>query len=197
MAKARKQEPKQKMVKQSSCILLVVLAFLAGAFMGNLVTSLSGANRQVTGMPPSGGAAQESDTHERLEAMAAANPDDPAAWTAIGNHYFQEGRSAEAAEAYEKALALDPSLVGVWSDMGVMYRRLGRFDDAIAAFEHAASLDPSHETSRFNKGIVLLYDLNRKEEALAMWREVLRLNPRAKAPTGKPLSELVAEIEAQ
>ena len=58
------------------------------------------------------------------------------------------------------------------------------FDDAIKA-------DPKHEVSRFNKGIVLLHDLNKPEEALHAWEELLQVNPFAMAPNGKSVDKLV------
>jgi hypothetical protein len=43
-------------------------------------------------------------------------------------------------------------------------------------------IDPRHEISRFNKGIVLMHDLQDQKGALQAWEELVKINPIAKAP---------------
>ena len=72
-----------------------------------------------------------------------------------------------------------------------MYRRKGQPEEAIKAFDEAIRVDPKHEVSRFNKGIVLLHDLDKPEEGIRAWEELLKINPFAEAPGGKTVDELV------
>jgi tetratricopeptide (TPR) repeat protein len=72
-----------------------------------------------------------------------------------------------------------------------MYRRAGKPEEAIKAFDRAIAIDPKHEVSRFNKGIVLLHDLNDRGGAIEAWEKLLEINPAATAPNGQPLRELV------
>ncbi|WP_147819770.1 tetratricopeptide repeat protein [Salidesulfovibrio onnuriiensis] len=191
-------EFKRHHVRRSTCIMLMILALMAGAFIGNVVTSLMFEQRQhavSTGMPA--GSPQTAPELATLEAAATSHPDDPHAWSALGNYYFDHDMPSRAVEAYEKSLALGPNHPGVWSDLGVMYRRTGRFEKAVEAFDQATALDPKLTVARFNKGIVLLHDLDKKEEALAVWRAILAMDPAATAPDGRSLDEVIREAEAK
>ena len=44
--------------------------------------------------------------------------------------------------------------------------------------------DPSHQMSRFNRGIVLFYDLDDRVEAFQSRDELVKLNPNFRTPTG-------------
>ena len=83
----------------------------------------------------------------------------------------------------------------VWTDLGVMYRRDGQPLKAIEAFDKAMTLDPLHEVSRFNKGIVLMYDLNDPKGAVAAWESLLAINPGAKAQNGQSLRDLIERVK--
>jgi tetratricopeptide (TPR) repeat protein len=97
--------------------------------------------------------------------------------------------------AYKKSLELNPQNADVWTDMGVMYRRNGQPAEAIKAFDKAIEINPRHEISRFNKGIVLLHDLNDQENAIRAWEELLKINPIAMAPTGQSVDQLVVQLK--
>ena len=93
-----------------------------------------------------------------------------------------------------KATALKPNNANVQTDLGVMYRKAGQPKEAIEAFEKAVRIDPKHEIARFNKGIVLLHDLNDREGALKVWQDLVNINPAAMTPSGKPLAELIKAL---
>lgn len=196
------EEIKEHYIKKSSCILLVVIALLVGAFVGNTITMLY-MGRQGVQQVASTSASQPQQVapHEAnpealaaLEAEAAKNPTDAAAWVKLGNFCFDHDLPAKAVNAYERAVELKPMQVGVWSDLGVMYRRTKRYNKAVEAFGQAAKLDPKHVVSRFNMGIVYLHDLNDKANAVKVWSEVVALDPNAKTPNGKLVSELIKEM---
>ena len=199
------EEVQGQFVKKSSCIFLVLIALLMGAFIGNTITMVyigqqgTSQNRQASVGTPS---AQQPEPHvadpnalAALEAETATNPTSAEAWVKLGNFCFDHDLSDKAVIAYEHALELSPMKIGVWSDLGVMYRRTKQFDKAIFAFEQAAALDPNHVVSRFNMGIVYLHDLNDKVGALKIWKEILVLDPEAKSPNGQPLSQMVRDLE--
>ncbi len=75
-----------------------------------------------------------------------------------------------------------------------MYRRTGQPQKALDAFDRAMTIAPGHEQSRFNKGIVLRYDLNDREGAIKAWEELLKINPNAMAPNGIPLTEAIKTL---
>ena len=76
------------------------------------------------------------------------------------------------------------------TDLGVMYRRTGQPRKAIDAFNKAITMDPTHEISRLNKGIVLMYDLNDTEAALTSWEKLLEVNPDARTGNGDSYTKI-------
>lgn len=131
----------------------------------------------------------------QLEQALREKPNDAARWTELGNAYFDEKQYAKAIEAYGRSLALRPNNPNVLTDLGIMYRENGQYEQALKSFDQAIRLEPAHEHARFNKGIVLLFDLHRPAEAKAVWRELLRMNPRAVAPDGTRLHDLILQCD--
>ncbi|MBW1802723.1 MAG: tetratricopeptide repeat protein, partial [Deltaproteobacteria bacterium] len=82
------------------------------------------------------------------------------------------------------------------TDLGVMYRRNGQPKKAIEAFEAAIKSDPSHEVSRFNKGVVLMHDLNDDRGAIQAWEELVKLNPFAKTPGGQLVAGIIKNLKS-
>jgi tetratricopeptide (TPR) repeat protein len=72
-----------------------------------------------------------------------------------------------------------------------MYRRANRPEDAIREFDRAIAIDPQLQNAHFNKGIVMLHDLDNREGAIQAWEELLKINPVAMAPNGQSVDELV------
>ncbi|BDQ32596.1 tetratricopeptide repeat protein [Pseudodesulfovibrio portus] len=198
------EEIKEHYIKKSSAILLVFLALAVGAFIGNAITMLYvGQQQQRAGATSQSAPAQTGvEPHEanpvalaNLEKAAQADPTNAAKWVELGNFCFDHDLNEQAVTAYERALALKPMQVNVWSDLGVMYRRTGRFDKAVEAFGHAAALDKTHMTSRYNMGIVYLHDLNDKQAALKVWKDILAKDPEARSPSGQSLASMVQDLE--
>ena len=131
----------------------------------------------------------------QLEKMTKENPDDVAAWTSLGNLYFDTGNHQKAITAYTRSLELNPNNANVMTDLGVMYRRSGQPNKAIESFDKAAKIDPKHETALFNKGIVLMHDLNDLDGAIQAWQELVKRNPAATSPTGQPVKDLVEKMK--
>jgi cytochrome c-type biogenesis protein CcmH/NrfG len=196
---------KRGYVKTENLILSILIALAVG-FVGGVCfgiyrsPSMSPPAGVSGGMPPQaqqqpGGpmplTPQKRAEIEGLKSMAQKAPDNPEAWIQLGHIYFDTGQSTEAIEAYEKALAITPNNANVLTDLGVMYRRNKQPKRAIESFDKAIQVDSRHEIARFNKGIVLLHDLNDTEGALATFRELVDLNPNAQAPNGLSVRELI------
>jgi cytochrome c-type biogenesis protein CcmH len=92
-------------------------------------------------------------SRQALEARAAENPSDVAAWQQLGFLHFDEGRFAQAAEAYDKAVALDPNNAVLWSSLGEARVMASQRDPmppgALEAFEKAIALDPTEPRARY------------------------------------------------
>ena len=133
----------------------------------------------------------------KLEQYLEKNPKDAEAWAQLGHLFFDSDQVKNAIDAYEKSLAIEPGKTGVITDLGVMYRRNGQPEKAIEAFDKAILIDPSFETARFNKGVVLLHDLNDVPGGIRAWEELVELNPMAMAPNGESMDALVQRMKKQ
>ena len=189
-----------KYLKKETVIIIAVVA-LVGGFFGGIVFSVFQSPSQApqyAGSQPGGQApdftGQQASQILALEREVATNPTNGSAWTQLGHVYFDTQQYEKAIRAYTKSLELIPDNPNVLTDLGVMYRRNGQPDQAIEMFSKAASIDPSHEQSRFNKGVVFLYDLQDTAGAIAAWEDLLKANPVATAPNGQPMVEIIADL---
>ena len=57
--------------------------------------------------------------------------------------------------------------------------------------------DPRHQQSRFNKGVVLMQDLGRPEEATRIWQELAELNPDFQMPSGQRLKDVLEGMKKE
>jgi cytochrome c-type biogenesis protein CcmH/NrfG len=181
------------------CIIFVV-GFLAGVGFtvyksGSITTPPPGAPvTQGQPAPP-----HNEELHQaiiKLEAEVTANPGNFQAWTNLGNLYYDTDQAVKAIAAYNKALALHKGDANLLTDLGVMYRKNQQPDKAIESFNQAIRENPTHLPSRYNKGIVMLYDLNDKQGALASWEEMLGVDPQAKTNSGMSIRELIDNVKA-
>jgi cytochrome c-type biogenesis protein CcmH/NrfG len=177
----------------------LVLGFLAGVVFGVYKSGSGKPFQKSTFSQPvekeKGVSAEKTAQIFELEKKTKENPSDVAAWTNLGNLYFDTGNYQKAITAYNKSLALNPSNADVMTDLGIMYHRTGQPQKAIEAFDKAAKIDPRHETSLYNKGIVLMHDLNDMDGAVKAWEELLKRNPAATSPTGQPIKDLVKKLK--
>lgn len=185
-----------KTVASGTLIASIITAFL----VGYVVSAFVGGFRSGTGSTEvsdgSGGplfqeAPSRTEYIQELERRASQNPDDEAIWTELGNAYFDSDQYIKAIENYQRSLEIDPGNANVWTDMGIMYRRIGEFRKAIDAFDRAVAEDPSHQMSRFNRGIVLFYDLDDRVGAFQSWDELVKLNPNFRTPTGQTIVQMM------
>jgi cytochrome c-type biogenesis protein CcmH/NrfG len=184
-------------------LIALVIGFLGGIFYSAFQDGPTGSVQTASapaGPPPQQQQSQPNLSNEQarnilsLEQEVAINPTNVEAWTNLGHVYFDTGSFAKAIRAYEKSLELSPDNPNVLTDLGVMYRRNGQPGKALEAFDKAIAIAPNHEQSRFNKGIVLRYDMNDREGAVKVWEDLLRINPSAVAPNGQPLSEAIKSM---
>ena len=193
----------EKRYKFETLVIAVCVAMSFGFMAGAAFTVYKlDSTPAVSGMPPAAGNAAvnvDPDKESRITMLKKAveqSPDDGKTWAELGNLYFDTGRHAEAIDAYKKSLELIPGDPNVLTDLGVMYRRSGQSEKAVESFDRAIAADPKHETSRFNKGIVLLHDLKDEKGALDAWRGLLEINPLAMAPNGQTVDELIKHFES-
>ena len=181
-------------------LVALVIGFLGGIFYSAFQAGPTG--RVQTASAPAGPSQQQqpnlSNEQARsilsLEQEVAVNPTNVDAWTQLGHVYFDTNNPAKAIRAYEKSLGLSPDQPDVLTDLGVMYRRNGQPEKALEVFDKAIAIDPTHQQSRFNKGVVLRYDLNDRDGAVKAWEELVKINPSAAAPNGQLVSEAIKSL---
>jgi len=197
------KDNKDEYVKKQTVLVVGIIAFIIG-FMGGTVFTLYKTPTDTTVQAP------EPHQHDmnkqdmqmeiaakilKLEKWTSEKPDDTTAWIELGNSYFDSGKHEKAVEAYKKALEINPDNAEVLTDMGVMYRRTGKPAEAIKAFDKAIAVDPRAEIARFNKGIVLMHDLNDVESAIKAWEELVEINPVAVTPSGQSVEKLIQNFK--
>lgn len=186
-------------IKTENMILIIVVALVAG-FLGGVAFSTYRASRQMAGVPVTskGPSALTADQQQQLTDLinkTNTDPGDVISWTQLGHLYFDTDQPSLSIDAYKKSLQLAPERPDVWTDIGVMYRRNGNPQQAVDSFDRALSVDARHEIALFNKGVVLMHDLSNPDEALQVWEKLIQINPRAKAPGGQPVSDLVDQLK--
>lgn len=201
----KQKSPEGNFVKKETMLIVALIAlvvgFLGGIFYSAFQSGPTGSVQTASAPPgPPQQQQQPSLSNEQarnilsLEQEVAVNPTNVDAWTQLGNVYFDTQNFAKAIRAYEKSLELSPNNPNVLTDLGVMYRRNGQPEKAVEAFDKAMAINPGHEQSRFNKGIVLRYDMNDRAGAVKAWEELLKVNPNALAPNGQPISEAIKSL---
>jgi len=110
-----------------------------------------------------------------------------------------------AAEAYETALAVDPGHLPSLQALEALYETAGRKEDLHRnlAAQGAVTLDAAAKERLLAKQAALSAELERPEEAVALWRELLSVRPRHEAALaalealleqGEQWSELAAHL---
>ena len=201
-----KKESNLGYVKKETMLIVILIALGVGFLGGATLSSFKfkkGETQAVQNMPQPVIQQENKMTPElanrisALEKETSSNPENAGAWTQLGNSYFDANQFQKAITAYQKSLALEPNNPDVWTDLGVMYRRNGQPIQAVEAFDKAVEEDPSHEISRLNKGIVLMHDLNDIQGALAVWEELVKVNPEAKTSSGQLIKDVIAGFKAR
>jgi cytochrome c-type biogenesis protein CcmH/NrfG len=202
-----------KMVRIETAAIIALITLVVGFFGGEIVRltkqpmqatdpvpgPAAGMPAMPSGMPPEG-TRSAGPTREQmnkileLEKEVAVQPNNVGAWTELGHYYFDTDQSEKAIGAYNRSLELNPKNADVWTDLGVMYRRTGKPLEAIAAFDKAIEIDPRHEISQFNKGVVLMGDLDNVEGAINAWEQLLKVNPEAKSPGGESMKAMIEKV---
>lgn len=193
-------------VNKETLLIVAAIALIAGFLAGVLLTVY----KSRSGVPSHGYAPHQQQPHDpeqhavpgelavkifELEKKLSQNQSDFDQWVQLGNLYFDTNNHEKAIMAYNKSLEQHPGQTDVLTNLGIMYRGSGKYIEAVAAFDKAISSDPDHEISRFNKGIVLMHDLNNIEGAIKEWEKLVEINPDAMSPGGKSVGELIKRFK--
>jgi cytochrome c-type biogenesis protein CcmH/NrfG len=205
MGKKRENDVTGMVHKQTlymAILVSITLGFMAGAMYTSFKLAGDVPMAQQSSPPHDHTDSQEmsAETGSRilkLEQFLKENRDNAHAWTQLGNLFFDTNRFGDAIDAYEKSLALKPGNPNVLTDMGVMYRRNKNPEKAVETFDLAIAAAPDFETARFNKGVVLMHDMEDMAGAIQAWEALVAINPMAKAPNGELVASLVERMKQQ
>lgn len=170
-------------------VLFVIMALVMAASVGCKKES-----PPITG----GKAPSPQETQKEIDVLKEIVKKDPSnanAWLRLGNTAMDSQRYQEAVEAYQKALELDPKNVDARVDMGTCYRNMGQPENAVEEYRKAIALDPNHSNAHRNLGVVLGYDLGRKDEAASEFEAYLRILPNA--PDAQTIKEEIARLKGK
>jgi len=194
-------------VSRSAAILGAGLALLAGIFLGFTARGMMGSPsgraeaptaQQAPAVAPAPAPAPALvERIKALEKQTQLEPANLAAWTELGNLYFDTDQAEKAIPAYEKSLTLEPGNPDVLTDLGVMYRHVGKFDKALECFDKAIAANPGHVIASFNKSVVLEHDKNDPAGAVAALKVLAAKNPQAVLPGNKPVAQAIQELSGK
>lgn len=108
-----------------------------------------------------------------LERATRLQPDDGAAWGALGMAYGNSGKKREAIAALEKAQALRNRTANLANELGVLYMETDQPRLAVDQFLAAVELDSKHLPSHIN--LTMYYLASGDREAARMWLNKARL----------------------
>ncbi|EFL51732.1 TPR repeat-containing protein [Solidesulfovibrio fructosivorans JJ]] len=187
-------------VSRTAAILGGCLALLVGFYLGFTAHGMMGRQSGAPGVAQAPAPAQPAvdtamvDRIKAIEKQTQLEPANTAAWTQLGNLYFDSHQPEKAIAAYEKSLTLDPRQPDVLTDQGVMYRDSGQFDKALASFDKAIAINPAHVIAYYNKSVVLEHDKHDKAGAIAALKILAAKNPNATLPSGQTVMQALQEL---
>lgn len=166
-------------------IIIAASCFVVGWIMGMVMTNMinkgprpvSSAAQPPPILPPPSFLDNLSAASRELKMTVEKDPNNLAAWTKLGNIYFDSNQYMDAIDAYTKALELNPNNPDIITDRAIMYRKIKNFTMAADEFRRAAEMDPNHLNSATNLGLVLRWDLEDFEGAIKAWEMALKRNP--------------------
>ncbi len=143
---------------------------------------------------PLPGSIQTQNEIRLLQDLVRKYPKDVSIWIKLGNILMDTHRFQESIDAYQKALELAPKNTDVRVDMGTCYRNIGRSDRAFEEYKKAITINPRHVNAHRNLGVVLAFDLGKKEQAIKEFEEYLRLSPTA--PDAQRIKQAIVQLRA-
>lgn len=115
---------------------------------------------------------------ERMARQAVVeDPSLAAAWNSLGIAREEQGRAAEAAEAYRRAVEADPGYWQASFNAGLLLARQQRFREAAEAFEAVLTRVPDHAGAHFHLGSLQAGPLAQPERAREHLRRALKAEP--------------------
>jgi tetratricopeptide (TPR) repeat protein len=95
----------------------------------------------------------------------------------LGRALAMSGHPDQAVPHFERALEINPEFAEAQSELGRLLAVEGQFDQAIPHLQKALAIKPDLVEAHYYLGASLYFSSGRTQEALAQWREALRVDP--------------------
>jgi len=105
------------------------------------------------------------------------NPNYADAHRNLGRALAMTGRLDQAVPHFERALEINPEFAEAQSELGRLMAVEGQYDQAIPHLKKALAIKPDLVEAHYYLGASLYFSSGRTQEALAQWREALRVDP--------------------
>jgi len=111
-----------------------------------------------------------------LKDALAKDPKDSNALYLIGLSYSKKHMYAEAVEALTQVIQLAPKFPPANFELAICYQKQGEKEKALEYYQKTVDLDANNADAAYNAGLIL-FGLNRVEEALANFESALKAKP--------------------
>lgn len=89
---------------------------------------------------------------EKLKALVALDPNDPALFLALGQSYAETGQATDAVAALERAIELNPRYTAAYWPLGKALEAAERVDDAMAVYQRGLEVgEQTHDAIPIQK----------------------------------------------
>jgi tetratricopeptide (TPR) repeat protein len=95
----------------------------------------------------------------------------------LGNALGALGRHQDAIARYKQAIELEASKPEIWKNLATAYHLIGNHHDEMECFDRALELDPLKPEALASKGVSMMIDFGKPEEAAPLLEAALRSSP--------------------
>ncbi len=139
----------------------------------------AGLHRRLESPPPAPAGERLKADRPAIAAADALGEDDPGYGRIHNNrglHFKDQGRIAEAEQAFRQAVAEEPDLADAWNNLANLLQSDGRLEEAVEYYRTALKLQPGNAAVLYNLGL-MLEKLDRPHEALAAAVQAVECQP--------------------
>ena len=123
---------------------------------------------------------------DAIQSIARAkriNPNKAGLWFAEASLYLRQNQIIKAIYLLEKGLKIDPNNPGAYFQLGNAQVMQGKLHLALKSYKKASSLNPNFWEAINNQSLIL-YEINKKQKAIDLWRDVLKITNNAEPLLG-------------
>jgi len=178
----REQQPvpstSTSMIATHWAVIIAIVAFCVGAGMSWLFLSaghsITAPQQPPTYLTQTAGPSEGNSEHTAPD-LSQMSPAEGA--LSLGNWNYDHKAWQQAIDAYQHTISLGLDNADVRTDLGNAFRFSGEPQKALGQYQAARKLNPQHENSLCNMAALYSQVLNDPVNAVAVWREYLRLFP--------------------